>query len=53
MLTHRALLDAVWGSPDMAQTASLRVHITNCATSWARGPDRPRLVSEPGVATGW
>ncbi|HZM41506.1 MAG TPA: response regulator transcription factor [Acidimicrobiales bacterium] len=49
VLTHRALLDAVWGSPDLAQTASLRVHITQLRNKLGRGPYRPRLVSEPGV----
>jgi two-component system KDP operon response regulator KdpE len=49
VLTHRALLDAVWGSPDLALTASLRVHITQLRNKLGRGSDRPRLVSEPGV----
>jgi two-component system, OmpR family, KDP operon response regulator KdpE len=49
VLTHGALLQAVWGSPDLALTASLRVHVTNLRNKLGRGPDRPRLVSEPGV----
>ena len=49
VLTHSALLSAVWGSPDLAQTGSLRVHITQIRNKLGTGPDRPRLVSEPGV----
>jgi two-component system KDP operon response regulator KdpE len=49
VLTHGALLQAVWGSPDLALTASLRVHVTNLRNKLGHGPDRPRLVSEPGV----
>jgi two-component system KDP operon response regulator KdpE len=49
VMTHGALLNAVWGSPDLRRTDTLRVHMTQLRRKLGTGPGRPELVSEPGV----
>ena len=47
--THGALLEQVWGSGADGSTTSLRVHVTQLRKKLGEGPDRPRLLTEPGV----
>ncbi len=49
VMTHRALLAAVWGTDAAARTDTLRVHVTQLRKKLGTGPQRPRLVSDPGV----
>ena len=49
VLTHAAIQRAVWGEPSPSKAASLRVHVTQLRNKLGTGPDRPQLVSEPGV----
>jgi two-component system, OmpR family, KDP operon response regulator KdpE len=49
VMTHGALLAAVWGAGDLARTDTLRVHVTQLRRKLGAGPRRPRLVSEHGV----
>jgi len=49
VLTHAAIQRAVWGEPSPSKAASLRVHVTQLRNKLGSGPDRPFLVSEPGV----
>ena len=49
VFTHAALLERVWGSPTAGSTESLRVHVNKVRTKLGDGPQRPRLVTEPGV----
>ena len=47
VLTHRAILDQVWGPDQTLDT--LRTHITLLRRKIGEGPDLPRIVTEPGV----
>ena len=49
VLTHDALLSRVWGTKDPTKTETLRVHVNQLRRKLGEGPDRPRLLSEPGV----
>ena len=49
VMTHGALLKAVWGSPDPRRTETLRVHVAQLRRKLGTGPGRPELVSDPGV----
>jgi two-component system KDP operon response regulator KdpE len=50
VVTHRQLLDAVWGERGADQTHYLRVHVAALRRKVERDPARPRwLVTEPGV----
>ncbi|MBW8825004.1 MAG: response regulator transcription factor [Acidobacteria bacterium] len=49
LLPHRTLLDTVWGTTDLRKTESLRVHITQLRKKLGSGPDRPSIMSEPGL----
>jgi two-component system, OmpR family, KDP operon response regulator KdpE len=47
VLTHRTILDQVWG-PDQALD-TLRTHVSLVRRKLGTGSERPRLVTEPGV----
>jgi two-component system KDP operon response regulator KdpE len=49
VLTHGALFTHVWGSDGPARADSLRVHVTQLRKKLGDGPDRPTLLTEPGV----
>jgi two-component system KDP operon response regulator KdpE len=50
VLTHRQLLQEVWGAPYVEQTQYLRVYMTQLRHKLEAEPSRPKLlVTEPGV----
>jgi two-component system, OmpR family, KDP operon response regulator KdpE len=49
VLTHRTILEHVWGPEYGSETHYLRVYASNIRRKLADDPDRPRLVAEPGV----
>lgn len=49
LLTHRALLSHVWGPEGVGHVEYLRVFAANLRRKLGDGPDRPRLITEPGV----
>jgi two-component system, OmpR family, KDP operon response regulator KdpE len=49
VLTHKAILAEVWGPDAVDQTQYLRVFTGTIRKKLADHPDRPRLVTEPGV----
>jgi two-component system, OmpR family, KDP operon response regulator KdpE len=50
VLTHRQLLEAVWGPNYTDQTHYLRVYMGQLRHKLERDPARPRLlITEPGV----
>jgi two-component system KDP operon response regulator KdpE len=50
VVTHRALLGAIWGAEYSEQTPMLRVFINQLRRKVEPDPSRPRLiVTEPGV----
>ena len=50
VVTHRQLLQAVWGPGNEEQTQYLRVHMTHLRRKLERDPLRPRFITtEPGV----
>lgn len=50
VLTHRQLLQDVWGPPYVEQTHYLRVYMTQLRHKLETDPARPRfLITEPGV----
>ena len=49
VLTHRALLQEVWGPEAAGETQYLRVYAGQLRKKLADDPARPRLVTEPGV----
>jgi DNA-binding response OmpR family regulator len=49
VFTHAALLERVWGGPGAGSTESLRVHVNKVRAKLGEGPQRPKLVTEPGV----
>jgi len=50
VLTHQAILKAVWGSEDMDHTEYLRVYVGQLRKKLEANPDQPKyLLTEPGV----
>jgi two-component system KDP operon response regulator KdpE len=49
LLTHRALLADVWGDRQAPGTQPLRTAVTTLRKKLEGGPQRPVLVTEPGV----
>jgi two-component system, OmpR family, KDP operon response regulator KdpE len=49
VLTHRALLQAVWGDEYGTETQYLRVYASQLRKKLGDTPDHRRLVTEPGV----
>jgi len=49
VLTHRAILDEVWGPEYDTETQYLRVYASQLRKKLQDDPARPRLVTEPGV----
>jgi two-component system KDP operon response regulator KdpE len=49
VLTHRAILQAVWGPEYEHETHYLRVYASQIRKKLGDRADRPRLVTEPGV----
>jgi two-component system KDP operon response regulator KdpE len=49
VLTHRAILQEVWGPDYGSETQYVRVYASNLRKKLRDDPDRPRLVAEPGV----
>lgn len=50
VLTHRKIIEEVWGLAYVAQTHALRVHVSELRKKIELDPARPRLiVNEPGV----
>ena len=49
VLTHRTVLREVWGSEYGTETHYLRVYASQLRKKLRDDPDRPRLVTEPGV----
>jgi two-component system KDP operon response regulator KdpE len=49
VLTHRTILQEVWGPEYGTETQYLRVYASQLRRKLADDPTRPRLVTEPGV----
>jgi len=49
VLTHRAILQAVWGPEYGSETQYLRVYASQIRKKLRDDPSAPRLVTEPGV----
>jgi two-component system KDP operon response regulator KdpE len=49
VLTHRAILEEVWGADAVRETQHLRVYAGMLRRKLADDPKRPRLITEPGV----
>jgi len=49
VLTHRMILQAVWGPEYGTESEYLRVYASQLRKKMAEDPARPRLVTEPGV----
>ena len=49
VLTHRAILQEVWGPEYGHETHYLRVYASQIRKKLGDPPDRQRLVTEPGV----
>lgn len=49
VLTHRALLQDVWGSESRTETQDLRVSASQLRKTPGDDPEHPHLVTEPGV----
>jgi len=49
VLTHRAILEEVWGPDAVRETQHLRVYAGMLRKKLGDDPDRPRLVTAPGV----
>ncbi len=49
VLTHRAILQEVWGPEYGSETQYLRVYASQLRKKLADDPTHPRLVTEPGV----
>jgi two-component system KDP operon response regulator KdpE len=49
VLTHRAILEEVWGSEAVRETQHLRVYAGMLRKKLGDDPSRPRLITEPGV----
>jgi two-component system KDP operon response regulator KdpE len=49
VLTHRAILQEVWGPDYGSETQYVRVYASNLRKKLQDDPERPRLIAEPGV----
>jgi two-component system, OmpR family, KDP operon response regulator KdpE len=49
VLTHRMILQDVWGPEYGTESEYLRVYASQLRKKLAEDPSRPRLVTEPGV----
>jgi two-component system KDP operon response regulator KdpE len=49
VLTHRAILQAVWGPEYGSETQYLRVYASQIRKKLGDDPSKPRLITEPGV----
>lgn len=49
VLTHGTLLQQVWGPEYGRETQYLRVYVSQLRKKLREDPDRPRIVTEPGV----
>jgi two-component system KDP operon response regulator KdpE len=49
VLTHRAILEEVWGPDAVRETQHLRVYAGMLRKKLGDDPSRPRLITEPGV----
>ena len=50
LMTHRQLLQEVWGPQYVDETHYLRVHVAHVRAKLERDPSRPRyIITEPGV----
>ena len=49
VLTHRAILQEVWGPEYGTETQYLRVYASQLRKKLDEDPERPRLITEPGV----
>jgi two-component system KDP operon response regulator KdpE len=49
VLTHRAILEQVWGPDDVRHTEYVRVYAAQIRKKLDESPNNPRLVTEPGV----
>ena len=49
VLIHQSILSHVWDGPQRGTSESLRVHVTNLRRKLGTGPDRPQILTEPGV----
>ena len=49
VVTHRQLLQEVWGPTHIEDTHYLRVYASQLRKKLHDDPRRPRLVTEPGV----
>jgi len=50
VLTHRQLIEQLWGKAQNVDVQTLRVHVRNLRQKLEADPERPRLVlTEPGV----
>jgi two-component system, OmpR family, KDP operon response regulator KdpE len=49
VLTHRAILEEIWGPDDVRETQHLRVYAGLLRKKLEDDPARPRLITEPGV----
>lgn len=49
VLTHRTILEEVWGSDAVRETQHLRVYAGMLRKKLGDDPSRPRLITEPGV----
>jgi two-component system KDP operon response regulator KdpE len=49
VLTHRAILQEVWGPAYGTETQYLRVYASQLRKKLRDDPSQPRLVTEPGV----
>jgi two-component system KDP operon response regulator KdpE len=54
LLTHRLLLQRVWGEPNPHRGAMVRVHVANLRKKLEEIPGEPsRILTEPGVGYRW
>ena len=49
VLTHRVILERVWGPADVRHTEYVRVYAAQIRKKLGESADAPRLVTEPGV----
>jgi two-component system KDP operon response regulator KdpE len=49
VLTHRAILEELWGPDAVRETQHLRVYAGMLRRKLGDDPARPRLITEPGV----
>lgn len=49
VLTHRAILENVWGPTELRHTEYVRVYAAQIRKKLDEDPESPRLVTEPGI----